>query len=125
MDNCRIVASFYHKIFVFAFDEINGFLLNRDGGGGFYCTAEGDVSAAFVTTDVNGNVISKIVKMLQIIPTHSATLADDYLTIEEMALTEKRNEVFDKWSKEKIDGIYVYIDPEFREGEFEYPNWVK
>ncbi len=86
---------------------------------------EGDVSAAFVTTDVNGNVISKIVKMLQIIPTHSATLADDYLTIEEMALTEKRNEVFDKWIKEKIDGIYVYIDPEFREGEFEYPNWVK
>jgi len=86
---------------------------------------EGDVSSAFVTTDVNGNVISKIVKMLQIIPTHSATLADDYLTIEEMALTEKRNEVFDKWIKEKIDGIYVYIDPEFREGEFEYPNWVK
>lgn len=86
---------------------------------------EGDVSAAFVTTDVNGNVISKIVKMLQIIPTHSATLADDYLTIEEMALTQKRNEVFDKWIKEKIDGIYVYIDPEFREGEFEYPNWVK
>ncbi|MBR5864410.1 MAG: peptidylprolyl isomerase [Alistipes sp.] len=86
---------------------------------------EGDVSSAFVTTDINGNVISKIVKMLKIIPTHSASMEEDYITIEEMALTEKKNEVFDKWMREKIDGLYVHIDPDFREGEFEYDNWVK
>ena len=86
---------------------------------------EGDVSSAFVTTDINGNVISKIVKMLRIIPTHSASMEEDYVTIEEMALTEKKNGVFDKWMREKIDGLYVHIDPDFREGEFEYDNWVK
>lgn len=85
----------------------------------------GDVSSAFVTADVNGNSISKIVKLLEIIPTHLASLEEDYLTIEEMALEEKKGKVFDKWIKEKIDGLYVYIDPEFRNGEFEYPNWVK
>ena len=86
---------------------------------------EGDVSSAFVTPDINGNVISKIVKMLRIIPTHSASMEEDYVTIEEMALTEKKNGVFDRWMREKIDGLYVHIDPDFREGEFEYDNWVK
>lgn len=85
----------------------------------------GDVSTAFVTADVNGNSISKIVKLLEIVPTHSASLEEDYLSIEEMALEDKKGKVFDKWLKEKIDGLYIYIDPEFREGEFEYPNWVK
>ena len=86
---------------------------------------EGGVSSAFVTSDVNGNSISKIVKLLEVIPTHSASMEEDYLTIEEMALTEKKNKVFDKWMKEKIDGLYIFIDPDFRDGEFEYPNWVK
>ena len=85
----------------------------------------GDVSSAFVATDIKGDVISKIVKLLEIIPTHSAYLEEDYLNIEEMALTDKKNRVFDEWMKEKIDGQYVYIAPDFREGEWEYPNWVK
>ena len=85
----------------------------------------GDVSSAFVATEIKGDVISKIVKLLEIIPTHSASLEEDYLNIEEMALTDKKNKVFDEWMKEKIDGQYVYIAPDFREGEWEYPNWVK
>ena len=85
----------------------------------------GDVSSAFVATDIKGDVISKIVKLLEIIPTHSASLEEDYLNIEEMALTDKKNLFFDEWMKEKIDGQYVYIAPDFREGEWEYPNWVK
>ena len=85
----------------------------------------GDMSSAFVATDIKGDVISKIVKLLEIIPTHSASLEEDYLNIEEMALTDKKNKVFDEWMKEKIDGQYVYIAPDFREGEWEYPNWVK
>ncbi|MBO5893520.1 MAG: peptidylprolyl isomerase [Alistipes sp.] len=85
----------------------------------------GEVSSAFVTTDVSGNSISKIVKLLEIIPTHLASMQEDYLTIEEMALEEKKNKVFDKWMKEKIDGLYIFVDPEFREGDFKYSNWVK
>lgn len=85
----------------------------------------GEVSDAYQDTDLNGNELSKIVKLLDIIPSHPASLVDDYLTIEEMALNDKQTKVFDEWLKDKIDGIYVYIDPEFRNGEFEYKNWVK
>ena len=86
---------------------------------------EGEVSGAFMTADLKGNELSKIIKLVKVIPTHTATLEDDYLTIEEMALNEKKEKAFREWLSEKIDGIYVFIDPEFRDGEFEFPNWVK
>lgn len=85
----------------------------------------GDVSDAYQSEDLNGDEHSKIIKLLEIIPTHPASLNEDYLTLEEMALEAKQERVFDAWMKKKIDGIYVYIDPEFRNGEFQYANWVK
>lgn len=85
----------------------------------------GEVSNAYQAEDLSGNELSKIVKLLKVIPPHTASLDEDYLTIEEMALNAKQTKIFDAWLKDKIDGIYVFIDPEFRNGEFEYKNWVK
>ena len=85
----------------------------------------GEVSGAFNSEDLRGNEMSKIVKLLEIIPTHTASLDEDYLTIEEMALDSKQSRVFDAWMRKQIDGIYVYIDPEYRKGEFDYTNWLK
>ncbi len=85
----------------------------------------GDVSPAYMAEDLRKNEHAKIIKLLEIIPTHTATLDADYATIEEMALAKKQQKVFDEWMREKIDGLYVYIAPDFREGEFQYPNWVK
>ena len=85
----------------------------------------GDVSPAYMDQDLRQNQQAKIIKLLEIIPTHPASLEEDYSTIEEMALSQKQQKIFDEWMREKIDGLYVYIAPDFREGEFEYPNWVK
>ena len=32
---------------------------------------------------------------------------------------------FDEWLNKKISSMYIYIAPEFRNGEFENKNWVK
>ena len=85
----------------------------------------GDVSPAYMAQDLRQNEHAKITKLLEIIPTHPASLEEDYTTIEEMALSQKQQKVFDDWMREKIDGLYVYIAPDFREGEFQYSNWVK
>lgn len=79
----------------------------------------GEVSNSFQTTDLNGNQLSKIVKLVQIIPPHTASLTDDYIRIEEMALEDKQNKVYKKWLNSKIDGMYIYIDPAYRSDEFE------
>ena len=86
---------------------------------------EGEVSDSFLTEDWMGNQLCKIVKLVRVIPPHQATLSEDYLQVEQMALSAKQERVFKEWIKEKIDGMYVYIIPEFRNGEFENKNWVK
>ncbi len=85
----------------------------------------GEVSNSFQTTDLSGNQLSKIVKLVEIIPAHTASLVDDYIRIEEMALTDKQEKAYRKWLTSKIDGMYVYIDPAYRSDEFEYDGWIK
>ena len=85
----------------------------------------GEISNSFQTTDLNGNQMSKIVKLVDIIPPHVASLEEDYIRIEEMALQEKQERVYREWLHSKIDGMYIYIDPEFRSDEFEYDGWIK
>ena len=85
----------------------------------------GEVSDAFLTEDLLGNQLGKIVKLVEVIPTHPASLNEDYLRLEEMALQDKQERVFREWLTKKIDGMYVYIDPEFRGGAFENKHWVK
>lgn len=85
----------------------------------------GEVSDSFHTTDLMGNQMCKIVKLMEIIPSHTATLEDDYIRLEEMALTQKQERVYRDWLVDKIESMYVYIDPEYRSDEFEIKEWIK
>lgn len=86
---------------------------------------KGEVSDAFQTTDLKNNQLSKIIKLVDVIPSHTATLDEDYLMVEEAALEDKKNREYNKWLEERIDAMYVRIEPEYREGEWEHDNWVK
>ncbi|MBR4849474.1 MAG: peptidylprolyl isomerase [Alistipes sp.] len=86
---------------------------------------EGEISQPYRSTDMMGNELVKIVKLVKIIPAHNASLDQDYLRLEEMALAEKQEREFVAWLNKKIASMYIYISPEFREGEFSNKNWVK
>ena len=85
----------------------------------------GEISPSFQTTDLMGNQMSKIVKLVEIIPAHTASLEDDYIRLEEMALAEKQDKVYKEWLSSKILAMYVYIAPEYRSDEFENKKWIK
>lgn len=85
----------------------------------------GELSEPFLTQDMLNNQLAKVVKLVEVIPTHKASLGEDYLRLEQMALNAKQERVFKEWLSKKIDGMYVFIDPEFRGGEFENKHWVK
>ena len=85
----------------------------------------GEISPSFQSYDGYGNVLHKIVKLIAIIPAHTANLSEDYTEIESLALQAKREEEFQKWLNSKIDGLYVRIEPEFRDADFDNKNWVK
>ena len=86
---------------------------------------EGEISSSFRSVDLRGNELNKIVKLVRIIPTHPANLQEDYPQIEQLALEAKKSEVFEQWLDQKIDGLFVRIEPEFRDGDFYNKNWVK
>lgn len=86
---------------------------------------EGEISQPYRSSDMMGNELVKIVKLLKVIPPHNASLEEDYLRLEEMALAEKQKREFQAWLDKKIASMYIYIAPEFREGEFTNANWVK
>ncbi|MBE6178407.1 MAG: peptidylprolyl isomerase [Alistipes sp.] len=85
----------------------------------------GEVSSSYLTEDVMQNQLAKIVKLVEVIPTHAASIEEDYLRLEEMAVAAKKERILDEWLSEKIDGMYVHIDPEFRDGAFENKHWVR
>ncbi len=85
----------------------------------------GEISNAFLTRDISGDELAKVVKLVEVIPTHTATLDRDYLRLEQMALRAKQDRIFNEWLTSKIDGMYVFIAPEYRNGAFENKHWVK
>ena len=86
---------------------------------------EGEISQPYRSTDMMGNELVKVVKLLKVIPPHNASLEEDYLRLEEMALAEKQEREFKAWLDKKIASMYIYIAPEFRKGDFANNNWVK
>lgn len=86
---------------------------------------EGEMSAPFRSTDMMGNELVKIVKLVKVFPAHNASLDEDYLRLEQMALSQKQDDEFKVWLNKKMASMYIYIAPEFRDGDFENKNWVK
>lgn len=85
----------------------------------------GEMSAPFQGSDLRGNTLTKFIKLEDIIPAHTASLANDYLQIEQIALQHKQQDEFEKWLNKKISAMYVRIDPMMDTSEFENKNWIK
>ncbi len=80
---------------------------------------EGEMSSPFRSTDMMGN------ELVKVYPAHDASREEDYLRLEQLALSQKQEVEFKEWLDKKVASMYIYIAPELRNGEFENKNWVK
>jgi len=85
----------------------------------------GEMSNSFLTQDMRGNQMAKLVKLIEIIPSHPANMKDDYLRLEEAALDSKQERMFKEWLDQKVEGMYVRIEPGFRYDDFDNKFWLK
>ncbi len=85
----------------------------------------GEISRAFLGRDFRMDEMGKILKLNEIVPSHRANLAEDYLDIEQMALMQKQQSHYAKWLDGKIDEMYVRIDPMFKKENFKNKKWFK
>lgn len=84
---------------------------------------EGEITEPIETTDANNKVVFKIVKIRKKIESHPANMADDYQTIQEMALNKKREEYIGNWIKEKKSSTFIKIAQEYHNCNFQFP-WI-
>lgn len=84
----------------------------------------GDVSDSFEAMDIS-SIVYKIVKLVEIIPTHPANLVYDYDIIESAALADKQNRYIESWLKSAIDDTYIAISPRYSGYDFDHEGWVK
>jgi len=86
---------------------------------------KGSVSAPFESRDASANVIFKIIKLNEILPSHKANLDDDFDIIQRMSKQGKEQELFMKWVKEKQKTTYIKIDPAYKGCKFKSEGWIK
>jgi len=83
-----------------------------------------EISTPFLTSDLQGRQIFKIIKITKKIPPHTANLKDDYQDIQNMCLAAKKQEKIDEWIKEEIPKTYIHIDKSYGNCPFNY-QWIK
>ena len=71
----------------------------------------------------SGNTVYKIIKVDKIIPSHTATFANDYTLLLEQAKNEKSMQAIDDFVNSKIKSTYIVIDPLFKDCEFQREGW--
>ena len=86
---------------------------------------QGEISEPFIMRNNKEQQVAAIVKLSKRIEGHKANMNSDYQTIKMMAENKKRQEILDKWLKDKIKSTYVRIDDEWKNCEFRYEGWIK
>ncbi len=74
----------------------------------------GDISKPYESTDENGKLCYKMVKLISRTEPHRANLEQDYLLLQNMALTKKQNEIMSEWYRDKKKKTYIRVDESFQ-----------
>jgi peptidyl-prolyl cis-trans isomerase SurA len=85
----------------------------------------GEISDPFRTSDENGDVVFRIVRLDSEIPAHRANLKDDYQNLYNAALMNKQTKTYDDWIKKKLQVTYIKISDEFKSCDFLKKGWIK
>ena len=104
----------------FELDELNQDIARKVGE-----MKQGEISKPFIMRNSKDKQVAAIVKLSKRIEGHKADMNSDYQTIKMMAENEKKQEILDKWLKNKIKTTYVRIDENWRNCEFKYEGWIK
>jgi len=82
-----------------------------------------EISEPFKSVDEKNKEVYKIIMLTDRSEPHRATLKQDYLVIQSMALQDKQNKIFNEWIDEKISTTYIHIDESFTGCHFSNKGW--
>lgn len=83
-----------------------------------------DLSDVFYDETREGEKMYKVILLKDKTETHEADLVQDYVRMQQFALTKKKEEVITKWSKEKIQETYIKLGSDYKGCTFK-KDWRK
>ncbi len=135
--------SFDEAVAVFSEDEDtnknNGMMVNqKDGSSKFeiqelpadiakvvYNMRVGEISDPFTYTTDTGKQLVCIVKLRNKTDRHTANPNQDFNVLKGMVTAQRNQELLENWVKEKQQETYIYINPDYRDCDFNFPGWIK
>ena len=85
---------------------------------------KGDITDVFQDTQAQDKNVVSIVKIDDVIAAHQLDIATDYDRIKQMALNKKKNEMVEKWVKEKLPNVFISINNRYKDCTFK-TDWRK
>jgi peptidyl-prolyl cis-trans isomerase SurA len=85
---------------------------------------QGDFTDVFYDQTRSGEKMYKFILMKERTDTHIASLIEDYVKVQELALRKKKEEIIEKWSKDKIKDTYIKLGEDYKKCSFD-KNWKK
>ncbi len=90
-----------------------------------YSMEVGEISQPFSYTDEKNKERVAIVRLKSRIKAHRAHPDTDYQLLKDMVTGKRNQEELEKWILEKQKETYIYITPEYRDCNFQFPHWIK
>ena len=84
---------------------------------------KGDITDVFEDKEQDRKIVS-IVKVDEVIAAHQLDIVTDYDRIKQLALNKKKNEMVEKWVKEKLPNIFISINDRYKDCVFK-TDWRK
>ncbi len=79
---------------------------------------KGDITDVFIETVPQDRKAVVILKIDDVIAAHQLDIETDYNRIKQMALNKKKNEMVEKWVKEKLPNIFISINDRYKDCVF-------
>jgi peptidyl-prolyl cis-trans isomerase SurA len=83
----------------------------------------GEISKAFLYKNEQGLDVCAILKLKSRIPSHRANMTEDFQVLKDVVQSKRSEVMRKKWIEEKQRTTFIRINPEWRNCNFEYPNW--
>ena len=85
----------------------------------------GEVSKAFKMTNEKGQTVCAIIKLKNKIESHRAHMTEDFQVRKDIVYKKRSEEKIKQWIIDKQKQTFVRINPNWRNCDFMYPNWIK
>lgn len=88
----------------------------------------GQISEPFESLDNegrDGNTVYKIIRLDKIIPSHTATVENDYTELQGAVRAQRQQDALGKFIDKKIQETYIVIDPLFKDCDFSTEKWTE